>query len=72
MSKRLLILGAVLFALSILSSVLYAQTGAATQAGDSERQDWWTNHEKWNTPLPDKSVYAGKKAAPGAAASPSA
>src|SRR5262252_6657581 len=64
MSKRLAILGVTLFALSIFSPILYAQTGAAAQGGDVGHQDWWANHEKWNTPLPDKSVYAGKKAAP--------
>lgn len=64
MSKRLVILGVMLFALSIVLSVSYGQTGAAQQAGDSKQQDWWANHEKWNTPLPDKSVYAGKKTAP--------
>jgi len=64
MSKRLAISGAVLFALPLFSPILCAQTGAATQAGDVNPQDWWANHDKWNTPLPDKSIYAGKKSAP--------
>jgi len=64
MSNRFGILGLMLFALPIFSPILCAQTGAAAQAGDAGQQDWWASHEKWNTPLPDKSVYAGKKSAP--------
>ena len=50
--------------LLVSSPILYAQNGAPSQPGGGEGQDWWTNHEKWNTPLPDKSVYAGEKSAP--------
>jgi hypothetical protein len=64
MSKRVVTLGMALFLLPTSSPILRAQTGAPEQTGGAAQPDWWTHHEKWDTPLPDKSVYAGRKPAP--------
>jgi hypothetical protein len=63
-SKRFPILGVTLLGLLSFSATSYAQSGAPAQTGGAGTQDWWANHEKWSTPLPDKSVYAGKKSTP--------
>ena len=64
MSERVVTLGVVLLTLLIFSSISSAQAGAAAQNGGAEHKDWWTSHDKWDTPLPDKSVYTGRKSAP--------
>ena len=46
---------------------LHSQSAVPKQSGDSQNGnngDWWVSHDKWNTPLPDKSVYKDKKPAP--------
>jgi hypothetical protein len=64
MSPRFAMLGIMFFVLVIFSPILYAQTDANGQSGVVEQEDWWANHDKWNTPLPDKSAYAGEKSFP--------
>jgi hypothetical protein len=64
MSKRFEMFAIPLFALLIFSPISRAQPGGRAQSGPREQKDWWANHDKWDTPLPDKSVYAGKKSAP--------
>ncbi len=64
MSKRFVISRAILFLLLIFSPILYSQSGAPSQSGGVQREDWWANREKWNTPIPDKPVFAGKKSGP--------
>jgi len=41
-----------------------AQTAAPANSTAAQKQDWWLHHDKWDTPLPDKSVYAGRKSEP--------
>src|ERR1700681_4663791 len=42
-----------------------AQSDPPKQSTGAQKQDWWLNHDKWDTPLPDdKSVYAGRKSEP--------
>src|ERR1700733_9463371 len=42
-----------------------AQSDPPKQSTDTQKQDWWVHHDKWDTPLPeDKSVYAGRKSEP--------
>ena len=42
-----------------------AQSDPPKQLTGAQKQDWWSHHEKWDTPLPDdKSVYAGRKSEP--------
>ena len=64
MSKRFAILAILFLVLLIFSPVSYAQAGAPAQANGAGKEDWWANHDKWDTPLPDKSVYEGRKSAP--------
>jgi hypothetical protein len=64
MPKRVASLTIALFLLSAFSRILCAQTAAPAEAGRVAQTDWWTHHEKWDTPLPDKSVYAGRKSGP--------
>jgi len=41
-----------------------AQYGPTTPLTDAQKKDWWLHHDKWDTPLPDKSVYVGMKSEP--------
>jgi hypothetical protein len=42
-----------------------AQNNSPKPLTDSQKQEWWLHHDKWDTPLPsDKSVYAGRKSEP--------
>jgi hypothetical protein len=42
-----------------------AQSASPKQQSDTQKQDWWLHHDKWDTPLPEnKSVYAGRKSEP--------
>jgi len=64
MSQRPAISIATLFVLFVFSPFLYAQSGAPSQTGGTPQDDWWANHDKWNTPIPDKPAFAGKKSGP--------
>src|SRR5882762_3090810 len=64
MSMRLVISRTMVCALLIFSPILYAQSAAPGQSDGVHREDWWVSHEKWNTPIPDKPVFAGKKSGP--------
>ena len=57
----LVISGALLLGSIVFSPLSWAQN-ASVQSGTE--QDWWTKHDKWDTPLPDKSVYSERKPAP--------
>lgn len=59
--RRVILSGASLLGLIVFSHISWAQSAPA-QSGSE--QDWWANHDKWDTPLPDKSLYAGRKSAP--------
>lgn len=59
MLKRFEVIIIVLLALAMFSPRLGAQSASPEQSGD-----WWKNHDKWNTALPDKSVYKEVKPAP--------
>jgi hypothetical protein len=48
-----------IFAALILVPSFRAQFGPGVNS-----DDWWDHHDKWNTPLPDKSVYKDIKLAP--------
>jgi hypothetical protein len=50
--------------LVIFSSPPHAQANSAGQAAGAGREDWWAHHDKWDTPLPEKSAYAVRKDAP--------
>src|ERR1700730_11248315 len=42
-----------------------AQNNPPKPLTESQKQEWWLHHEKWDTPLPDdKSIYAGRKSEP--------
>ena len=64
MSKRFVISRTLLFVMLICSPILCAQSAAPSQSGGGPQEDWWANHDKWNTPIPDKPVFAGKKSGP--------
>jgi hypothetical protein len=64
MSKWLAISGLAFSILVIFSPLSHAQAGSPAQTSGVEREDWWAHHDKWDTPLPDKSAYAGKKDGP--------
>jgi hypothetical protein len=64
MPKRIALSGIALFLLLSLSSVSHAQGSALAQAAGADKENWWANHDKWDTPLPDKSAYTGRKDGP--------
>jgi hypothetical protein len=64
MSKRLVVSRATLLAFLAFSPILCAQSGAPNQSGGVQHDDWWVNHDKWNTPIPDKPAFIGKKSGP--------
>jgi hypothetical protein len=65
MSKRIAAPAVPLLFLLICSPASHAQAGAPAQsAGAKKKDDWWTTHDKWDTPLPDKSEYSGRKDGP--------
>jgi hypothetical protein len=68
MSKRAAVWTIALAAASMLfmlARASRAQSDASKPSADSQKQDWWLHHDKWDTPLPeDKSVYAGRKSEP--------
>ena len=42
-----------------------AQSAPPKQLTDSQKQEWWLHHDKWDSPLPpDKSVYVGRNSGP--------
>jgi hypothetical protein len=41
-----------------------AQANPPKPSKAPDKQDWWLHHEKWDTGLPDKSLYAGRKSEP--------
>jgi|SRR5215472_5315444 len=53
-----------MFVLLLFSPISHAQASAPAQSGRVEAGDWWANHDKWDTPLPEKSAYAGRKDGP--------
>jgi hypothetical protein len=61
LSAQFATLGIFFFLLLVFAPISFAQTSAPQSAS---AQDWWTNHDKWDTPLPEKSVYATRKPAP--------
>jgi len=64
MCKRIALSRIALFLPLIWSPVSHAQAGTPAQAVGGEKENWWATHDKWDTPLPDKSVYAGRKDGP--------
>jgi hypothetical protein len=57
LSARSVTLGIILFLPLAFAPISFAQISAPSPP------DWWTNHDKWDTPLPDKSVYTTRKPA---------
>lgn len=64
MTSRRLLISYSCLTLLILPVSLRAQNSVSDQSGKAGAEQWWKNHDKWNTPLPDKSVYAGEKSDP--------
>jgi hypothetical protein len=52
------------FTLLTFPRIQRAQSNPPKPSKEAEKQDWWLHHEKWDTGLPDKSLYVGRKSEP--------